>query len=156
MKTTLEYIVSHIEIWNKPDKSSEADYYARFSGLFEVVFQDVNIKLIRQALTFAVYNTVVAKRQAPPPRQSELTTKVYLAIHRKMAYLAERLMELFVIKIWNFASVNTNLSYLSSSIFYHKIKNLRSNSRVYHHLQALSPESDDLHIYGMDWRGKSE
>ncbi|KAI8333962.1 hypothetical protein BC941DRAFT_108664 [Chlamydoabsidia padenii] len=43
----------------------------------------------------------------------------------------------------------------SSTLLKQQVKNLRSNSCEFHHLQSLSPEFDDLHIYGMDWIGNN-
>ncbi|KAI8093709.1 uncharacterized protein BX664DRAFT_112916 [Halteromyces radiatus] len=42
----------------------------------------------------------------------------------------------------------------SSTLLKQQVKNLRSNSCVFHHLYSLSPvPDDDLYIYGMDWCG---
>ncbi|CAO3599447.1 unnamed protein product [Absidia cylindrospora] len=138
----LEYIVSHIETWNKPGKSSEADYYARFSGLFEVVFQDVNIKLTSGETTSTSTKAIRTYNESLFGH----TSKNGVFGRKIDGIICYQDLELCLCE-YKPPSVS------SSTLLKQHIKNLRSNSCVYHHLQALSPESDDLHIYGMDWRG---
>ncbi|SAM04484.1 hypothetical protein [Absidia glauca] len=157
----LEYIVSHIESWKKPGKLSEADYYARFtsqiliclhrqppfpilpkSGLFEVVFQGIDIKMTSGETTSTSTKAIRTYNESLFGH----TSKNGVFGRKIDGIIGYQDLELCLCEY-------KPLSVSSSTLLKQQVKNLRSNSCVYHHLQALSPESDDLYIYGTDWHG---
>ncbi|SAM01058.1 hypothetical protein [Absidia glauca] len=140
----LEYVVTHMEVWAKVEKTSEAAHYGRFCCLFEVIFMDTDIRMTSgdtTSTTTKAFRMINERDFGTPTKDSVCGWKIDGIIGYKDLELC--LSECKPMSASPFTALKQ------------QTKNLRSNGRIHHHLKLFSDPNEEVEVYGLDWHGNN-